>query len=98
MRFFMTAVLLVTVTVLHATPPSGGNIIPSRHKNLFVFRAEKSLVGGTVEVFYSNGDLVTSQKLEKRKLIIDFCDTKQGEYIIRITKGNKKQEYTYSKK
>ena len=51
-----------------------------------------------MEVYYSNGDLVTTHKLEKRKMIIDFCDTKFGEYTIKVVKGDKKQEFYYVKK
>lgn len=55
-------------------------------------------MGASVEVFSSEGILVTKQTLEKRKMIIDFCDVKKGDYLIRIAKGNKKKEYSFSKK
>ncbi|MBX2964648.1 MAG: hypothetical protein KF845_00780 [Cyclobacteriaceae bacterium] len=74
------------------------DVMPSKYKNLFVFKAEKKLRGASVEVYYSNGDLVTTHQLEKRKMIIDFCDVKFGEYTIRIKKGNEVQEFHYVKK
>jgi len=93
------AVLLMSVSILSQALPREEIVnIPTRHKNLFVFRVDRQYVGATVEVYYSNGDLVTNHKLEKRKMIIDFCDTRFGEYTIKVVKGNKKQEFYYVKK
>ncbi|MFN3839091.1 MAG: hypothetical protein ACK4RF_00155 [Cyclobacteriaceae bacterium] len=74
------------------------DIVNTKYKNLFVFRAERKLIGAKVEVYSMNGDLVTAQRLHRRKMIIDFCDVKFGEYTIRITKGEEKQEFYYVKK
>ena len=74
------------------------NVIKSKYKNLFVFRTEKKLVGANVEVLSENGDVVTSQVLQKRKMIIDFCDVRFGTYTIRVTKGNNVKEYHYVRK
>ncbi len=93
------AVLLMSVSVISQALPLEEIVnIPTKYKNLFVFKADKEYVGATVEVYYSNGDLVTTHKLEKRKMIIDFCDTKFGEYTIKVVKGDKKQEFYYVKK
>lgn len=90
---------LLTASAAQATPlDEAVDVVPSKYKNLFVFKAERKLVGATVEVYYSNGDLVTTHTLEKRKMIIDFCDVKFGEYVIRIKKGNAVEEYHYVKK
>jgi hypothetical protein len=70
----------------------------SKYKSLFVFRAEKKLVGARVEVLSENGEVVTSQVLQKRKMIIDFCDARYGTYTIRVTKGENVKEYQYEKK
>jgi hypothetical protein len=93
-------VLLVMGVVLStlASPVEEVSVVPSKYKNLFVFKIDKQYVGATVEVYYSNGDLVAAQKIKKRKMIIDFCDTKFGEYTIRVVKGDKKQEFYYVKK
>lgn len=93
------AVLLMSVSVISQALPLEEIVnIPTKYKNHFVFKADKEYVGATVEVYYSNGDLVTTHKLEKRKMIIDFCDTKFGEYTIKVVKGDKKQEFYYVKK
>lgn len=92
-------VLLVTAVSVQAAPREEVvEVVPSKYKNLFVLKAERKFMGATVEVYYSNGDLVTTHTLEKRKMIIDFCDVKFGEYTIRIKKGNEVEEYSYVKK
>lgn len=69
-----------------------------KHESLFVLRTQKELVGAQVEVFYSNGNLITAQKLQRKKMIIDFSDAKLGTYTIRVTKGNKTKDFRYIKK
>jgi hypothetical protein len=67
-----------------------------KNKGLFVFKADKKLIGATVRVT-KNGSLVAEQVLTKRKLVIDFKDIKSGSYVIHIIKGDDIQEFTYSK-
>jgi|DewCreStandDraft_4_1066084.scaffolds.fasta_scaffold45977_1 hypothetical protein len=74
------------------------DILQTRHPNLFVFRAERKYLGAVVQVIAMNGDVVTSQRLHRRKMIIDFCDVKFGEYTIRLVKDNDIIEYKYVKK
>ena len=97
-RVSLVALLISAAITAQATPVEDVSVVPTKHKNLFVFKADRDYVGATVEVYYSNGDLVTSEKLGKRKMIINFCDTRHGEYTIRVVKGDKKQEFHYVKK
>jgi hypothetical protein len=64
----------------------------------FVFKENKKMLGATVEVFYTDGTLVTRQILKKKKMIIDFCQVRSGEYTIRISKDSNKKEYRFTKK
>ena len=70
----------------------------ARESSLFILKAEKGFVGATVEIFHISGDLLASQPLQKRKVVIDFGSVQYGTYIIRLTKGDKIQEYQYTKK
>ncbi|MFZ6009527.1 MAG: hypothetical protein ACOYXT_04205 [Bacteroidota bacterium] len=89
---------LVLTTVISVTAKDGVEPVPTRYKNLFVFKTERKFVGAKVEVLYSNGDVITVQTLQKRKMIIDFCDVKHGAYTVRVTKGNNVKEFKYVKK
>ena len=71
---------------------------PPKYKNLFTLKAEKQFIGAQVEIYNSSGELVTSQSLQKRKMIIDFGDARLGIYTIKIKRGAEHQEFTYIKK
>lgn len=93
-------VLMVILCALLAKSAFAGNVseIKTKYPHLFVLKANRKYIGAQVEVYYSNGDLVTSQRINKRRMVIDFCDTKVGEYTIRVVQGDKKQEFQYVKK
>jgi hypothetical protein len=97
-------ILLIGVAVLMMIQPlsaaarrDGVIPVPAKYKNLFVYKADRKFIGAKVEILYSNGDVVTTQTLYKRKMIIDFCEMKRGSYTIRISKGSRIQEYEYNK-
>ncbi len=94
-------VLLGFVVLLSTTLALGGNdpveIVRSKQKDLFVIKADREFVGAKVEIFYSNGDVVTRQILQKRRMIVDFAHVKEGEYIIRVSKGERIEEFEYRK-
>ncbi len=103
MKTLVTSIFLVVMisTVASATTLSATDPIEVKEikdKNLFVFKTSKKFLGASVEVFHSNGDVVTAQTLAKRKMIIDFTDVKEGAYIIRVTKGKQTEEFHYAKK
>lgn len=81
-----------------AAVPSDETILGhGKNKSLFVFRAKKKFVGATVEVYSSQGKLVTAQNLSKRKMIIDFGDVTRDVYTIRIVKGAETKEFQFVK-
>ncbi len=97
-KFTLATLLLTSTAVFAENTPEKIDVVSSRYKNLFVFKAEKKFVGAIVEILSSNGEIVTAQRLQKRKMIIDFCDVKYGSYTIRVTKDKKVKEFQYVKK
>ena len=69
-----------------------------RIKDLFVFKTGKKLIGATVEIRSADGDLLTTQNLGNKKMIIDFSSVSLGTYIIRVSKGKHTEEFIYRKK
>ena len=94
----IVALVFLTTIVWAAAPDETIIIGRIKNKNVFVFKAEKHFVGATVEVYASNGELLTSQSLVKRKMIIDFGTALQDTYTIRVVKGAETREYQYVKK
>ena len=97
-KFTMAALLITSTASFAENTPEKIEVVSSRYKNLFVLKAEKKFIGATVEILSSNGEVVTAQRLQKRKMIIDFCDVKYGAYTIRVTKDTKVKEFQYVKK
>lgn len=96
--FTITLVLLSISLTAAPVQDDSIQVVEARQKNLFVFKVDRSLMGGEVEVYHSNGDLVTALELNKRKTIIDFCDVKFGVYTIKVIKdGVVIEEFIYNK-
>jgi len=79
-------------------PVAPVKVVTTQYPNLFVFKVDREFKGATIEVYYSNGDLVYTKSLAKRKMIINFCDLKAGTYKIKITKDHHTEEFQYIKK
>jgi hypothetical protein len=92
--------LLLFAASVHNTHAKDNTPAPLNNKanSLFIIKAEKSFLGATVEIFHAGGDLLASQQLERRKVVIDFGSVQYGTYTIRLTKGDKIQEYHFEKK
>ena len=98
-RFVPVIVLLLSaeaVCALSVNEAKPGSRVDSYHQ--VILKMERKDIGAFVEIFYSNGDRILSQQLEKRKVVIDFEHVRAGEYTIRIKKGNDIQDYMYVKK
>lgn len=101
MKLLITFLVAAFVSISATTHASGhGETLKvggSKHRTFFVFKAQKKFVGATVEVFTSQGALLTSQPLARRKMIIDFGNATTDTYTIRITKGEAQREFQYIK-
>jgi hypothetical protein len=99
-KLFFLGVLTVLLSIAATAkePVKKWEPAGSKNRNLIVYKADKKLVGGKVEILQANGSVIAEQILQKRKLLIDFDSMKVGAYIIRITKGEFTSEFTYQKK
>lgn len=91
------ALLVMVLSASASSNNEGVSAVKSKHNSLLVLKTGKKFIGATVEVVSSKGAVITSQKLEKRKLFIDFRAVEQGSYTVRITKGNRVKEINYLK-
>jgi len=90
--------LLITTTGKAAKPEDAIIIGQGKNKSLFVYKTHRKFVGATVQVYTSDGDLLTAQNLQKRKLIIDFGSALKDTYTIRVVKGDDIREFQYTKR
>lgn len=101
MKTFITisiSILLVIGTLAVANPLNSSDISTTLNGNIFILKAAKKYKGADVEVVSANGTVVTSQRLLKRKLIIDFKNVQSGNYNIKVKKGTTLEEFKFTKK
>src|SRR5688572_8788872 len=96
-KILFLGILSVLLTLAAMAAPPRLKPAHEKDKNLFVFKADKAFVGAKVEIVQANGSVIAEQILKKRKLVIDFNDTKSGSYTIRLVKGKKIKELSYYK-
>jgi hypothetical protein len=90
----LTALLAIAAT---ASTPHENRPTTDKQKNVFVVKTNKSLVGAKVEIIQRNGKVIAEQVLKRRKLVIDFNESRSDFYMIRIKKGSNVKEYYYRK-
>ena len=99
MKNLLIVVLLsVSAPAFAAQAQEQVDVVYSKHQNLFVFKANRKLLGAHVEVLSADGNRVTAQRLMKRKMIINFCDVKSGIYTIVVSKNDLVQKYEFVRK
>jgi|GEM_PF-2982320 len=98
-NFIVVAFSLMTLTSM-ASPLLGVEVLTTSHE-IFYFKIDKGWIGGEVDVLDENSKPISVQKLDKKKMLIDFFDIAPGTYTIVIKKGgacNCQEEFIYIKK
>jgi hypothetical protein len=95
---FLFVSFLILSTSFNVTAEAVNVVEPRKAKSLFTLKTEKEFVGAQVQIYNSSGQMITSQNLQKRKMVIDFGDAKFGIYTIKVVKGESQQEFKYLKK
>ena len=90
--------LMIVTTGQAAKPEDAINAGQTKNKSLFVYKTQRKFVGAMVEIYTSNGDLLTAQNIQKRKLIIDFGTAQKDTYTIRVVKDGDTKEFQFVKR
>jgi hypothetical protein len=93
--FLKSCTVAMLICLLSANVFAGSD--PTKEKDLYVLKTDRSFVGAKVDIYSSKGHVLTTQLLRKKKVIIDFTDVKDGYYIIRVSKGSKVKEFQFVK-
>lgn len=91
------AFLLITFSVMAGQHDERERNNNPRYKNLFVYKTDKKFLGAKIEILSATGSVITSQNLERRKIVIDFGDVGYGTYTIRVSKGSHTKEFLFVK-
>jgi hypothetical protein len=96
----LTVVFLLTSASAFASPvnpPPIARVVDSHQQNFFAFKVDRTFKNALIEV-YSRGELVAVTAMSKRKMVINFSDVKSGNYIIKVKKNNRVEEFHFEKK
>jgi len=98
----MKKILLILIIVQAATGSyakckNAPVSILSTKRDVFYFKVDKILLGATIEVYSSKGELIFTSKITHRKAIVDFYLEDSDTYSIKLKKDDQVQEFTYVK-
>ncbi|HEY5823778.1 MAG TPA: hypothetical protein VIT44_05410, partial [Cyclobacteriaceae bacterium] len=85
---FALALIISFYSSFSATRKETPVVVLSTSHDIFYFKICKAMIGGKVEVYSPEGEVVGTQNLDNRKLIIDFFDMAPGDYTIKVKKEN----------
>ena len=69
----------------------------STKRDVFYFKIGDELMGATIEVRAEDGSVLMSEKIQRRRELLDFYFEKPGHYAITITKGDKTETFEFVK-
>ncbi|TXH31316.1 MAG: hypothetical protein E6Q96_00275 [Cyclobacteriaceae bacterium] len=85
--------ILALVTPAYSKGPV--TVIHTRNQTQFVFKVQKEMLGAHVGIQSEDGNQINSQRLLKRKMIIDFTDLPVGHYTVVIEKDGKTESFEF---
>jgi len=65
--------------------------------DIFYLKLAKEFVGAELEVYSEDGVRLVSQKIGRRKVLVDFYYETPGKYVIQLTKGDSSQKFDFVK-
>ncbi len=71
--------------------------IVSSRMDVFYFKLDKEFVGAELEIYSQDGVKILSQKIVRRKVLVDFYYENKGKYIIHLQKGEVVKEFDFVK-
>lgn len=91
------AVLLIAASTMGAFGDPGPVKVISTKREIFYFKVDKEFTGSLLEVFDAEGNKVIEQRIDKRRVIVDFYYDQPGQYIIKVSNDNKEEIFVYEK-
>lgn len=65
--------------------------------DIYYFKVAKEFLGADLEIYSSDGVKLLTQKVEHRKILVDFYYENPGRFIIHFVKGESTQEFNFVK-
>jgi hypothetical protein len=71
--------------------------IVSMRMGVFYFKVDKEFLGADLEIYSQDGKKLFTQKVQRRKVLIDFYYEAPAKFIIRVKKGDLFEEFQFIK-
>lgn len=91
----ISALLVLIAIIAPAHSQSPVHVMHTRNQYQFVFKVPKEMLGAHVGIQSEAGNQINSQRLMKRKMIIDFTDLLVGHYTVVVEKDGKAESFEY---
>lgn len=69
----------------------------STRMDVLYFKVDKEFIGGEIEIYSQDGIKLLSQKVVRRKVLIDFYYENPGKYIVHFSKGEVQKDVNFVK-
>ena len=89
----ITAFALITLASF-AKEKEAVQVLAARMNTLYL-KVEKDFTGSTIEIYNEAGELIATEAITERKILIDFDAVCNGVYTIKIKKNNEETVLDY---
>ena len=100
----MKKIVLLTCMLWGAIAASGSETkskdpihVLSTRMDVLYFKVDKEFIGGEIEIYSQDGVKLLSQKVVRRKVLIDFYYENPGKYIVHFSKGGIQKDVNFIK-
>jgi hypothetical protein len=83
-------------STVKSKPPAHVQIM-SKRMDVVYFKVDREFVGAELEIYNAAGEKLFTQKVEQRKVLIDFYYGDEGRYTIVLKKGDILEEFEFRK-
>lgn len=90
----------LTASVVFTSKPSNSYLhkLELNEKNVFAIKVGSQWRGANMEVTNEFGEVILQEKLNKKRMKVDFNDMKAGTYTIKISKNESQEQFKYERK
>ncbi|HEX6223057.1 MAG TPA: hypothetical protein VFZ52_01520 [Chryseolinea sp.] len=92
----VTCVLLMGISGVHGAKEKKP-VQAVWRMDIYYFKVAKEFLGANMEIYSADGVKLLSQKVERRKVLVDFYYEDPGRYIIHFVKGDAMHEFSFVK-
>jgi hypothetical protein len=91
------ALALLMSAAAFASKPENPVKVVSKKLDVVYFKVSCEFIGGSMAVYDQNGKMIHTERVNDRKVIVDFYAEPSGSYTIRVKKGEITEDIVFDK-